>query len=98
MGGIEAIKSKLTAFRQHTADRRVFGVREHRFRFHPPLGGAALDAFEARHQLLLPVDYRAFLAEVGNGGAGPFYGVLPLDTPAQEEQLTRPFPHHAAWN
>ncbi len=56
-----------------------FGSDHHRFRLNPPLGEAALQAFEREHGIRLPEDYRAFLRLAGNGGAGPYYGLLPLE-------------------
>ena len=57
-----------------------------------------------------PSDYRSFLTEVGNGGAGPYYGLFPFGQQddgfgvgAWEDgglvgDLSQPFPHVAAWN
>jgi HEAT repeat protein len=55
-----------------------FGSDKHQFRLEPPISEADLGAFETRHGIQLPDDYRTFLREVGNGGAGPYYGILPL--------------------
>jgi HEAT repeat protein len=41
---------------------------------------SAVRRFEAEHQITLPADYAAFLQMAGNGGAGPYYGLYPLDT------------------
>lgn len=40
---------------------------------------AQVRAFEARHAITLPSDYRLFITALGNGGPGPaYYGLLPL--------------------
>ncbi len=56
------------------------------------LSEAALCEFEDKHDLPLPADHRAFLREVGDGGAGPFYGLDKLEAAAAERDLSRPFP------
>ena len=62
----------------------MFGTQEHRFRFGPPLAEHEVADFERRHRIVLPAGYRAFITQVGHGGpgcyggAGPFYGLLPL--------------------
>ena len=35
--------------------------------------------FEEKHNLLLPEEYKFFLTQIGNGGAGPYYGLYSLD-------------------
>jgi hypothetical protein len=56
-----------------------FGAARHGYELAPPLDAAALDALEARLECALPDDVRAFAAGVGAGGAGPGYGVVPID-------------------
>lgn len=34
---------------------------------------------EKEWNISLPEDYKLFLTQVGNGGMGPFYGLLPLE-------------------
>ncbi|MEI5133669.1 SMI1/KNR4 family protein [Streptomyces libani] len=90
-----------------------FGSDEHRYRLTPPLPEAALRAFEERYAVRLPDSYRAFLARVGGSGAGPQYGLLPLDEPLPVESedavddlreqdrrpgfLAAPFPLRGEW-
>lgn len=69
---------------------RVFGSDSHQYRLGPILSERELRAFECRHGITLPEDYRCFLRLVGNGGAGPFYGMESLDSCWRD--LSRPFP------
>src|SRR5262249_10052106 len=73
---------------------RVFGSEQHRYRLGPVLSEAELAAFERDNAIRLPEDYRRFLSTVGNGGAGPYYGLEPLSTFGRD--LSRPFPLVAA--
>jgi hypothetical protein len=57
---------------------KLFGASTHRYQFNPPLKPEELEAFEASQAVRLPEDYRDFLLNVGNGGAGPCYGIYPL--------------------
>jgi hypothetical protein len=72
------------------SQRRVFGSAHHRYRVGPALSEGELTAFESAHRVKLPDDYRHFLATVGNGGAGPFYGLEPLSSFGRD--LAEPFP------
>ena len=72
---------------------------------------ADADAFESAHHIRLPSDYRWFLTNIGNGGAGPYYGIFPLgktddfsSTKRWQEgdgfigHLAEPFPFTEPWN
>lgn len=59
-----------------------FGAAHHRYALSPPLTGAALAALEHPLGAALPDDVRDFAALVGAGGAGPGYGVVPIDRAA----------------
>ena len=61
---------------------RRFGASHHRYALAPPLAPPALAALEDRLGAALPDDLRAFAAEAGAGGAGPGYGVVPIDRAA----------------
>lgn len=89
----------------------IFGSDGHGFRLAPCVSEAERRAFEIRHHVLLPPDYAEFVTEIGNGGAGPAYGLFPLGMcdgrnglqpwageDGSEGGLSRPFPHTAPWN
>src|SRR5260221_586174 len=41
------------------------------FALNPALTEAEIQSYEQRHHIQLPEDYRLFLRDAGNGGAGP---------------------------
>jgi HEAT repeat protein len=43
------------------------------------LSEQAVRGFEDTHGILLPDEYRQFVTQIGGSGAGPYYGILPLD-------------------
>ena len=56
----------------------IFGANGHHFTLNAPLVEAEVLAFERQHAIELPPEYRRFLIDLGNGGAGPYYGIFPL--------------------
>ncbi len=89
-----ALGELLDRLRRADRDFRVFGSTHHRYKVGARLSDAELDGFEAAHGLKLPGDYRSFLSTVGNGGAGPCYGLEPLQ--AFHRDLSKPFPFTVA--
>ena len=67
-----------TLARLEALPSNVFGAGAHGFRLNPRVSEPATLAFEREHKVALPPDYRQFLRDAGNGGAGPYYGVFPL--------------------
>lgn len=102
----EKIKAFLLRMQQEDPGHRVFGSECHKFRLGPPLSEGRLRAFEQKHGISLPADYRRFLNEIGNdgvvratvpifpasAGAGPGYGLLSLGEPDCYVDLSAPFP------
>ena len=56
----------------------VFGAKSHLYRLNDPLTEETVKAFEHEHGITLPEDYRLYLTDFADGGAGPAYGVYPL--------------------
>jgi hypothetical protein len=106
---VRAIERAISGLRETQAN--AFGSEEHGFRMNPVLSATEVAAFERDHKILLPSEYRQFIIELGNGGAGPFYGVFPLgvmddnfDQRSWQENdgfvgmLSTPFPFKEEWN
>jgi hypothetical protein len=74
----EAVHALATADPGH----RRFGASHHGYALSPALSIAQLAALEGRLGSALPYDVRGFAAEVGAGGAGPGYGIVPIDRAA----------------
>ena len=103
--------AKLSELRERDRSLEIFGAADHRYVVNEPLEESAVARFERRHGIQLPEDYRRFLLEVGNGGAGPAYGVFKLGemddgwkTRRWKKgdgligELSAPFPHVRRWN
>ncbi|MFF4273437.1 SMI1/KNR4 family protein [Streptomyces sp. NPDC001536] len=76
---ISRIRSKLARVPYQARRSHSAGAERHGFRVGPRLRSAQADVFESEHHIELPSAYRKFLVELGGSGAGPFYGLLPLE-------------------
>ncbi|NGZ76935.1 HEAT repeat domain-containing protein [Saccharibacillus alkalitolerans] len=64
--------------------RKVFGASSHKYALKEPLSPETVEAFERKHGISLPQELTDFLTLVGNGGAGPHYGIYPLEEMEEE--------------
>jgi len=105
------ILEDLETLRATGNDAQVHGALAHRFRVRPVAPISIVEQFESAHRIVLPEGYRGCLTRVGNGGAGPAYGVFSLgymdgtrsDEPWEEGNgfvgmLSEPFPHRHPWS
>ncbi|MBE1532752.1 HEAT repeat domain-containing protein [Actinomadura algeriensis] len=76
---LRRIAAKLAIVPHLTHRSHSFGEETHRFALGPPLPEDDVARFEARIGAELPRPYRDFLTTIGHGGAGPYYGLEPLD-------------------
>ena len=54
----------------------IFGEAAHGYELNRPVDEPAIEGFEVRWSTRLPKVYREFLLTIGNGGAGPYYGLF----------------------
>jgi hypothetical protein len=86
----------------------VFGEESYSYHLNPVSSEDRVREFEAQNSGRLPDDYRQFIMRVGNGGAGPDYGLFPMGEMDDGfgfgpwgsfvGVLFAPFPHTRAWN
>jgi hypothetical protein len=108
---LASVAAKLAELRARDGGFKVFGAISHRYLLNPRLDERALTTFERTHAINLPDEYRAFVNRLGNGGAGPFYGIFACGemdhnhecAPWSEQdgfvgELRAAFPHQLAWN
>lgn len=106
-----ALREGLGLLQKKVTSRPVFGADKHNFIAHSCLSEMQISDFEKLHRVTLPPEYRDFLLQVGNGGAGPSYGLFRLgemddgfdEKPWTENDgfvgtLSKPFPHTGPWN
>ncbi|MBL7790616.1 MAG: SMI1/KNR4 family protein [Chitinophagales bacterium] len=53
----------------------VFGSQEHKYQLNHPVSIDKVHEFERKYDIKLPREYVDFVTILGNGGAGPFYGL-----------------------
>jgi hypothetical protein len=75
---IEELKSLVAKAKECDKECKAFAAFSHKYEFNPVVTMAEIRAFEKKYNLKLPENYARVLTEVGNGGAGPDYGLYSL--------------------
>ena len=86
MNKIQKLKEKFNQLASSDKHGDVLGSEVHRYQLNPCISEAKLQAFEQKYQMTLPGDYRNFLLSIGNGGAGPGYGLFGI---GYQSEMTR---------
>ncbi|MCA9068587.1 MAG: hypothetical protein KDA84_06675, partial [Planctomycetaceae bacterium] len=106
----KSILQLLAEIKKNDPNLKVFGSRIHQYQLNPPLPITEVDEFESKYDITFPLDYRVFITEIGNGGAGPYYGLFPFgkydalrefgrwDDGFLVGRLSTMFPHNEKWN
>lgn len=79
------IQTKIAHLAEIDTNFEVFGSSRHHYQFNPPLLLNKLKLIEARLGIYFPEDYRQFLVTLGNGGAGPNYGIHSIEYSLKED-------------
>ena len=84
MFDISKIRAVLDEASKWDMDYQAFGTEVHLHLLHQPLPLAELETWEEQEGVSLPEDYKTYLTCLGNGGAGPDYGLPPFLSPDSE--------------
>ena len=107
---LDRIKNKLEQLKIFDKDLELFGADTHKYLLNQILTNDQVAQFERDNKVELPKEYVTFLTTIGNGGAGPFYGIHTLDDSRinffdntenanhQYFDLSKAFPHTESWN
>lgn len=71
--------AKLDELKRLDRECVIFGASAHRYETNRSLSESDISAVETRYHCRFPDEYKQFLTQVGNGGAGPFWGLFPLE-------------------
>ncbi len=74
----EKVEKILDKAREIDSKLEMFGAEKHRYKLNPPVPEAFVRDVEKKCGFTLPNDYRRFITQVGDGGAGPDYGIDPF--------------------
>ena len=69
------VRMKLDSKRESDLEFEAFGAYRHKYHLESLISEEEVRLVEERYSFQLPDDYRCFITEVGNGGAGPGYGL-----------------------
>lgn len=67
----------------------LFGTSKHQYKLNSPISASFVRDVEERYGFTLPEDYFYFITEVGDGGAGPEYGISPFTNFLEKGSSTR---------
>lgn len=76
---LEELRLLLKEAQAADAGLKEFGAQRHKYQWRPPASLGDVEKFEHEIGTALPEDYRDFLLQAGDGGAGPYFGLFSLE-------------------
>ena len=105
---LDRIKGKIGQLAWLDKNLSLFGSNKHKYLLNKTISIHTIRQFEQKHKITLPTEYVEFLTKIGNGGAGPFYGLEPLENALFDDlhykrpdsllDPSKPFVHTDPWN
>lgn len=76
----EYLRNLVEAAGKADPEYKIFGSKKHKYTLKPVIPLEKVRKFEEQYHIELPEEYVFFLTMVGNGGAGPYYGLYSLES------------------
>lgn len=70
------IREKIPLVKQVDSELNLFGADSHEYELNPVIALADIEKWQKRTGATLPQDFVQFLTQIGNGGLGPYYGIV----------------------
>jgi hypothetical protein len=107
---MDEIIEKLKELKSIDSQFHNFGSSSHEYKLNPSLSIEDFESIEEKYSCNFPDEYKYFITNIGNGGAGPFYGLFPIEQQDDNHDmcsweagyligdLSQPFTHTKEWN
>lgn len=90
----DEVFQRIKLLKSYDKQFQVSGTQYHRYKANKICSLAEIECFEKKINCQIPQELRSYYLECGNGGVGPFNGILPLDK-IQVYQPDLPYPGEA---
>ncbi|MCB0691937.1 MAG: SMI1/KNR4 family protein [Saprospiraceae bacterium] len=108
MERLKQIELKIHELKKLDKRYSTFGANRHKFNLNKTKSESEIIEFERNNGIKLPTGYRNFIKLIGNGGAGPYYGLEKLEDGVYVDldykergdkvNLAKPFKFTEKWN
>lgn len=85
---VNYIKNLIKTVSEIDCNKTIFGASSHKYELNPVVSLEDVRKFEKNNGITLPEEYVFFITQVGNGGAGPHYGITPLNINSIDKNLS----------
>lgn len=90
---LDIINDKLVKLKELDSNFSTFGSENHQYKLNSKLTQIDIEKYQKKNSITLPEEYAQFLMHIGNGGAGPCYGLFPLEENENMVKVSEVFPY-----
>jgi hypothetical protein len=90
---LDTVIHKLSTLKELDSKFAAFGAKNHKYELKSKLTKEYIEKYQIENNIILPEEYAEFLMHVGNGGAGPCYGLFSLEENENNIKVAEVFPY-----